>query len=125
MTGKPVQLADMTKKVVLIDFWATNGPPCLAEMPRLKRLYRTHRNRGFEIIGVSLDSDAETVGNYTAKNDINWRIAIHGPAEGGIRNRYFVDTIPSTFLLDRTGRVIAVDLRGVNLERGIEAELDR
>lgn len=125
INGTDVKLENWQGKVVLVDFWATNCAPCLAEMPMLKRLRRDHAEAGFDIIGISLDDDPETVRRFLEKQKIDWTIAIHGPAEGGIRNRYAVDTIPSTFLIDRQGRVIAADLRGINLERAIVAELNR
>ncbi|MDE0017569.1 MAG: TlpA disulfide reductase family protein [Candidatus Poribacteria bacterium] len=71
--GKPISLQDYRGKVVLLDFWAVWCGPCVGEMPNVKEVYETHKYQGFDIIGISLDTDEERLRNYLKENDIPWR----------------------------------------------------
>lgn len=116
--GVSFSLRDYRGKVVLIDFWATWCGPCIQEMPNVIRAYQKYHDKGFEIIGISLDSDMRTLQNFLDANEIEWRQACDGKGwKGDIVQQYGVDGIPATFLVDAEGNLIASNLRGSALDR--------
>ena len=120
LKGEAASLKDFQGKVVLVDFWATNCEPCLAEFPALASLYSDVHNQGFEIVGISLDDDQSVVEQFLSQTPLPWRIALSKADDGRTRGQYRVETIPATYLIDRTGKVAYVDLRGRDLERAVE-----
>jgi thiol-disulfide isomerase/thioredoxin len=125
ITGGTVSLAGLEGKVVLIDFWATNCPPCLAEMPNLKQIYADHHEHGFEIIGISLDEDASIVEQFTAQTKIAWPMIVERGTVDTLRASYFVPTIPSLFIVDQSGKLHQFDVRGNDLRKVIEGLLKK
>lgn len=113
LEGRPVSLADYRGKVTLVDFWATWCGPCMQELPNVLALHREFGGRGFDILGISLDNDLGTLRRSVRERGIGWRQIADG---GGWQSRlavfYGVQSIPTTVLLDREGKIIAVDLRG-------------
>jgi peroxiredoxin len=117
--GLPVKLSSFKGKYLLIDFWASWCGPCREANPTMVRLFNKYKTRNFTILGVSLDRPG-------AKND--WLAAIKNDGlvwtqvsdlkfwENSVAQLYSVSAIPSNFLLDPTGKIIARDLRGVDLE---------
>lgn len=97
------QLSDLRGKAVLLDFWATWCPPCREEIPHFKELYAAYKARGFEIVGLSVGENPDTVAAFVAQNGITYRVGIATSAieqaYGGIRG------IPTTFLIDKQGRI--------------------
>lgn len=103
-TGKTVHLTDYRGKVILLDFWATWCGPCNIEIPWLEDFQRTYKNRGFEVVGVSMDDDGwKAILPFAAEKKINYRILLGddktGDQYGG------VEALPTTFLIDRDGRI--------------------
>jgi thiol-disulfide isomerase/thioredoxin len=117
--GLPVKLSSFKGKYLLIDFWASWCGPCRQANPTMVRLFNKYKTRNFTILGVSLDRPG-------AKND--WLAAIKNDGlvwtqvsdlkfwENSVAQLYSVSAIPSNFLIDPTGKIIARDLRGVDLE---------
>ncbi|HVK03454.1 MAG TPA: TlpA disulfide reductase family protein, partial [Armatimonadaceae bacterium] len=112
-------LADLKGKVVLVDFWATWCGPCVAEMPKVREVYRRHRNAGFEIVGVSLDDpeQGEKMAKFVRENQMNWP-QVHDKTRD-ISKRYGVTAIPVTYLVGRDGKIIAANLSGEELEAAV------
>ena len=120
--GEELSLEQYRGQVVLLDFWATWCGPCIAEMPNVKQTYAKHRDRNFQIIGISLDSSIVPLEAYIQRERIEWRQYLD--STGQISGLYNVRAIPSTFLIDGAGIVRRVNLRGLALESAV-AELVR
>ena len=124
LDGRAVDLRKLRGRVVLIDFWATWCTPCLQQLPKLKRLYAAYHEKGFEIIGISLDrpEDKHKLTHLIAKEGLPWPQHFDGKVwQNEFAARYAVHSAPTTFLLDKEGR-----LAGINIEeRSLEAEVNR
>ena len=115
--GEELTLEQYRGQVVLLDFWATWCGPCIAEMPNVKLAYAKHRDRKFQIIGISLDSSIAPLEAYIQREGIEWRQYLD--STGQISGLYNVRAIPSTFLIDGIGIVRRVNLRGLALESAV------
>ena len=118
--GEMVDLSSLSGKVVLIDFWATNCPPCIEELPNIRRLYEKHRERGFEIIGVSLDGDESVVAAFTQRMQMPWRQIVNDSDVTALRENYLVRTIPTLMIVGPDGNIAQFDVRGRDLQQSIE-----
>ena len=118
LDGKPISLQQYRGKVVLLDFWAVWCPPCIVEMPNVKKIYDTYKDQGFDIIGVSLDIDETRLRNYLKTNDIPWRQIFSGQKwKSPLAQKYHIRSIPTPWLIARDGTLISREARGVKLER--------
>ncbi|MDE0685947.1 MAG: redoxin domain-containing protein [Candidatus Poribacteria bacterium] len=118
LDGKPISLQQYRGKVVLLDFWAVWCGPCLGEMPNVKRVYDTYKDQGFDIIGVSLDTDEARLRNYLKENDIQWRQIFSGQKwESPLAQKYHIRSIPAPCLIARDGTLISSKAKGVKLEQ--------
>ena len=126
LDGKPISLADYRGKVVLLDFWATWCLPCLAAIPEIEAVYEKYNNKGFEIIGISLDLDKAVLRRFLTENPLPWRQIFDGKRfKGPLAQRYGIRSAPTMFLLDREGKVISVDVRSRTLDKLVAAEIER
>ena len=125
LTGEPLTLSDLQGKVVLVDFWSTNCPPCMKEIPAMKSLYAQYHPQGFEIIGISLDVDLEKLTTFVRENDIQWPIACSGKSLlDETVQLYKVNAQPSLWLTDREGILRYFDVRGESLAAAVEGLLN-
>ncbi len=103
LDGRQISLDQLRGKVVLVNFWATWCPYCRHEMPDMARFYRDTRAQGFEILALSQDDAPEPVRQFMAKEAYPFPVAMaearHAVAFGG------VSRLPTSFLIDRQGRV--------------------
>jgi thiol-disulfide isomerase/thioredoxin len=123
MAEKDLSVEDYKGKVVLIDFWATWCGPCVAELPNVIKAYQKYHDKGFEIIGVSLDRDNKGVlDKFLADHpDMKWPQFYDGKFwKNELAVLYGVSSIPATFLIDKAGKVYRVGLRGKALDEAIE-----
>ncbi len=124
LDGREVDLAKMTEKVVLVDFWATWCGPCVAEMPNVIAAYQKYHEKGFEIVGISLDEDKAAVEKFTAERGMPWPQFVDGKGwENQFVAEYGIRGIPATFLIGKGGKIVASNLRGPALEEALEKEL--
>lgn len=117
--GKPVSLASFRGKYVLIDFWASWCGPCRAENPAVVKAYNEYKDKNFTILGVSLDQEGKHSSWVEAikADNLTWtQVSDLAFWKNAVAQQYAVNSIPQNFLLDPTGKIIAKNLRGKNLE---------
>ena len=103
LNGRPVRMASLRGKVVLVDFWASWCAPCRQEFPVLERLHRTYASQGLAIVGVSVDNDVANVRSFLRRNSASFLIA-HDPRKVAAA-RYGGTAMPSSYIIDRRGIV--------------------
>jgi len=124
--GDTLSLSSLRGRVVLVDFWAAWCPPCREENPNLVRLYDMYHWKGFDIFQVSLDLRKEDwleairndrLGRWKHVSDLRYR-------DSEVVKQFGLTEIPASFLIDREGRVTAVNLRGDDLQKKLEELLE-
>ncbi|WP_165072362.1 TlpA family protein disulfide reductase [Paludisphaera rhizosphaerae] len=117
INGSNVSIAGLKGKVVVIDFWATWCGPCVAEMPRMKKLYAEYKDKGVEFLGVSLDQPEDKGGlkalkEYVAKNEIAWPQYYQGNYwQSEFSSSWGINAIPALFVVDKDGNLASVEAR--------------
>jgi peroxiredoxin/phosphoribosylformylglycinamidine (FGAM) synthase PurS component len=115
--GNPTNLSSLRGKYVLIDFWASWCGPCRDENPNVVRMYNKFKGKNFEIFGVSLDKSKEKWLEAIQKDQLSWvHVSDLKYWQSAGAAAYGVQSIPATFLIDPSGKVIAKNLRGKALE---------
>jgi peroxiredoxin len=124
LQGKPLSVAGDKGKIVLIDFWATWCGPCVHELPNVEKVYQKDHDKGFDIIGVSLDSDKAKLTSFIKENNMPWPQYFDGKGwENNVSTKYGINSIPATYLLDKDGKIIGKDLRGDALDNAVSTAL--
>ena len=106
MEGQPVASSRYSGSVVLVDMWATWCKPCLASFPFYSELYEAHKAQGFEILAVSVDQEDAEVRDFLESHPVPFTV-LRDP-KGSLPSRLSINTMPTAFLLDRSGAVIHV-----------------
>lgn len=116
--GKIVHLSDFKGKYVLIDFWASWCGPCRKENPNVVAAYKKYHDKGFEIIGISLDSNKEAWLKAVDKDGLTWtHVSDLKGWQCATATTYGVKAVPASFLIDPNGKVVGKDLRGEELNK--------
>ena len=124
VTGKVLSISNYKGKVVLIDFWATWCGPCVGELPNVLKTYEKHHKNGFEIIGVSLDQSEQKLTDFVKQKDMTWQQFFDGKGwSNKLAEKYGIQSIPMTYLLDGEGKIIATGLRGEALDEAVAKAL--
>lgn len=124
--GKEIRLSSFKGKVVLVDFWASWCKPCRAEMPNVVALYKKYKDKGFEILGVSLDKDKESWIKAIKEDGITWpQVSDLKFWNSTVVSLFNIEAIPYTILVDKNGIIVARGLRGADLEKKIQETLSK
>jgi len=129
LSGDTIRLQDFVSShtVTMLDFWATWCTPCIAEIPNVKAVYEEYADRGFGVLGISLDGDPgltaremdevrREVAAFMEEHQVPWTTTYDGRGwENAVAQRYRVNAIPATFLLDAHGIIRGIDVRGDDL----------
>lgn len=121
-TGDTLALSDVTSKakLTLVDFWAAWCRPCRMENPNIVSVYKKYHNKGFDVLGVSLDNQEEHWKNAIESDSLVWNhISNLNRFQDPIARLYNIDAIPAAFLLDENRVIVARDLRGPALEQKV------
>ena len=119
--GNPISLEDLKGKVVLLDFWASWCGPCRRENPNVVKVYDKYKDKGFEILGISLDKDKGRWLGAIEKDGLTWpQVSDLKGWSNVVGKMYGVSSIPHTVLIDEEGNILALKLRGPALEKKLE-----
>jgi len=120
VNDKPVKLSDFKGKYVLLDFWASWCGPCRGENPNVVKAFNTYKDKNFTVLGVSLDRPGKKADwlaaiekdglTWTNVSDLKWW-------DNAVSKKYGIQSIPANFLIDPTGKIIAKDIRGEELQK--------
>lgn len=123
IAGTEHTLSKLKGSVVLLDFWATWCPPCRVEVPHLIDIQKRFGDRKFVLISVSLDRDLAAARRFVREKEMDWVHVIDSRSARELAEKYEVRFIPSTFVIDRAGKIAATQLRGSGLKDKIGALL--
>ncbi len=108
LDGKPLSLDRFKGKILLVDFWATWCGPCKRAMPEVVKAFKAYNEKGFEVLGISLDQEKSELEKYTKENGMIWPQFFDGKGwENQVSRHYGVMSIPAMYLIGKDGAVIA------------------
>jgi peroxiredoxin len=117
LDGTPNRLSDHRGKVVLLSFWATWCPPCRAEMPSMEKLYQAYRERGLAILAISNDvSGRSVVEPFVREGGLTFPVLLD--SEGDVFTQYGVRGLPTSYVVDRRGRIVSGEIGARDWSRG-------
>jgi len=124
INGKTIELSKFKGKVVILDFWATWCPPCIKEIPNLKKIYSEFKNDDFEIISIALErKSSEYAIKFVADKGMGWVHIIDKEKGREIATEYKIRFIPTMYVVGKKGNIIASGLRGEKLKEKISGLL--
>ena len=122
VAGDSITLASQKGKVILLDFWASWCGPCRVSNKKLVKLYEKYKSQGFEIFGVSLDQEKRDWEKAIQKDKIGW-LQVNDPRgswNAKTAADWNISVLPTSFLINKKGDVVAIDLDGKELEKVIK-----
>ena len=126
VNGDTIRLSSLKGKVVLLDFWASWCGPCRNSNKLLTKIYPKYKAKGFEIFGVSLDDDKGKWTHAIKKDKINWmQVNDVGGWDAQTAVKWNINAIPTSYLIDQAGKLIAMDLEGKELEKALKELLGK
>ncbi|MEQ7798954.1 TlpA disulfide reductase family protein [Pedobacter sp. ASV1-7] len=125
LSGKSVKLSSLQGKYVVVDFWASWCTPCRAANQKIKPVYNKYKSKGFEIISVSMDDKKALWQAAVKKDDLPWLQVseLTGIKDSPVASQYSVSSLPTVFLLDKSGKVIAQNISEKELEEILHTNL--
>ena len=125
VNGDPLDWSEYRGRVTLVMFWATWCGPCRREITQVQEIYKQYHERGFDVVGISVDEDREELKEFLNEQDIPWAIIYDQARADGKKGetmavRYGVMAIPETILVDRQGKVVTTEIRGSQLEEQLK-----
>lgn len=126
ISGRNVSLSDYKGKVVLLEFWATWCPPCKASVPAMTALYNKYEQKGFVVVGLSMDTDSdamEKVRQFAALHSIAYPVLL---ANETTPKQYNVMSIPTSFLVGKDGKIVDI-FRGYSedFDKNVSARIEK
>lgn len=122
--GNPLALSGFAKRPLILNFWATWCPPCVAEAPELVETYKKYHERGLEIIGISLDQNRAALDKFTKENGMTWPQYFDGKGwDNDLAQRFKIQSVPTLWLFGKDGKLTDASARGERLHSLIENAL--
>jgi peroxiredoxin len=110
LSGNKVKLSSFSGKVVFLNFWATWCPPCREEMPSMQKLHLEFKDKGLEVVAVDIQEDQQTVESFFKEHELTFTGLLD--TDGQTAQSYGVRSIPTSYIIDREGNVIAGKVGG-------------
>jgi peroxiredoxin len=124
VNGKPLTLSSLRGKYVLVDFWASWCGPCRAENPNIVKAFNKYKSKNFTVLGVSLDQDKAKWLEAIKKDGLAWsHVSDLKYWNNAVATQFGIQSIPASFLIDPTGKIVARDLRGADLDKFLATNL--
>jgi peroxiredoxin len=124
-SGNPVQFSSFKGKYVLVDFWASWCGPCRAENPNILKAYNAYKDKGFTVVGISLDNKAANWKKAIQDDKMPWtQLSDLKGWKNEVSASFGIQSIPSNMLIDPSGKIVARDIRGAMLENTLKRLLN-
>ncbi len=120
--GTPLSLSQFAGDIILVDFWAAYNDASVATMDQKMSIYRRYHGKGFEIIGINRNRDRAPMINFLNERGITW--PQYYDEDGKLARRYNVSDVPASYLLDRQGKILAVNVDVATLVRLLDRQIN-
>jgi peroxiredoxin len=126
VNGDTIKLSSLKGKVVLIDFWASWCGPCRSSNKSFTKLYPKYKDKGFEILAISLDESSEAWKKANTKDKATWpQVIDRGGWEANTARKWNIYALPTSYLVDKEGTLVAMDLDKKQLENALKELLGK
>lgn len=125
VSGNRIKLSDFRGKVVMLEFWATWCPPCRESIPAMRTVYGKYKDRGFVLLGISVDRGDDAgakVSAFIRENAVSYPVFID---DGNLSSTYGANSIPMSFIIDKTGHIAVRHMGFIpNMEEVFSQEIE-